>query len=211
MTEAEWLVCTEPRQMLEFLQGRATYRKLRLFAVACCRRIWNRMTDERSRKAVEVAERYADGEVSEEQLGAASREAAEVGIGFGLQCSSANAAGFAALRDGLFSGHVRADRCASFAARVADPAEPASQAALLRCIFGPLCFRPVTLNPSALTSTVVQLAETIYLERAFHRLPILGDALEDAGCTSADILDHCRGGGEHVRGCWVVDLVLKKG
>jgi hypothetical protein len=197
--------------MLELLRDKAADRKLRLFAVACCRRIWSKLTDERSRKAVEVAERYADGEVSEEQLGAASREAAAVGLGFGVQFSCANAAHFAALTDPVLPAHVRAVRCAMFAARVADPAEPAAQAALLRCVFGPLCFRPITLNPSSLTSTVVQLAETIYQERAFHRMPILGDALEDAGCTSADILHHCRGGGEHVRGCWVVDSLLKKG
>ena len=41
-------------------------------------------------------------------------------------------------------------------------------------------------------------------------MPILADALEDAGCTNQDILNHCRGGGEHVRGCWVVDLLLGK-
>jgi hypothetical protein len=57
---------------------------------------------------------------------------------------------------------------------------------------------------------VVKLAESIYTERAFDRLPILADALEDAGCTDAAVLDHCRGPGPHVRGCWVVDLVLGK-
>jgi hypothetical protein len=46
--------------------------------------------------------------------------------------------------------------------------------------------------------------------RAFNRMPILGDALEEAGCTNPDILNHCRQPGEHVRGCWVVDLVLSK-
>lgn len=58
--------------------------------------------------------------------------------------------------------------------------------------------------------TVVKLAQAIYDERAFDRLPILADALEDAGCTNQDILAHCRGGGEHSRGCWVVDLLLGK-
>lgn len=71
-------------------------------------------------------------------------------------------------------------------------------------------FRPVTINPRWLTETVVALATGIYSERAFDRMPILADALEDAGCDHADILDHCRSNGPHVRGCWVVDLLLGK-
>jgi hypothetical protein len=87
--------------------------------------------------------------------------------------------------------------------------EPQAQAALLRDIFGNP-FRPVALDPSWLTSTVVALAEGIYQDRAFDRMPILADALQDAGCDNEAILNHCRQPGEHVRGCWVVDLVLAK-
>jgi hypothetical protein len=68
----------------------------------------------------------------------------------------------------------------------------------------------LSLNPCWLTLTVRQLAQAIYDDRAFDRLPILADALEDAGCDNADILNHCRQPGEHVRGCWVVDLLLGK-
>jgi hypothetical protein len=71
-------------------------------------------------------------------------------------------------------------------------------------------FRPATFDPFWRTSTVRGLAEGIYADRAFDRMPILADALEDAGCDSADILTHCRGDGPHVRGCWVVDLILGK-
>ncbi|WP_439623788.1 hypothetical protein [Gemmata sp.] len=71
-------------------------------------------------------------------------------------------------------------------------------------------FRPVALDPAWCTSTVVALARGIYDERAFDRMPILADALQDAGCDSADVLTHCRGPGPHARGCWVVDLVLGK-
>jgi hypothetical protein len=82
----------------------------------------------------------------------------------------------------------------------------ANQTLLVREIFrNP--FHPVTPNHSWLTSTVTSLAQAIYDDRAFDRLSILADALEDAGCTNQDILAHCRGGGEHVRGCWVVDLL----
>lgn len=69
-------------------------------------------------------------------------------------------------------------------------------------------FRSVIADPSWFTSTVLALAQDIYLARAFDRLPILADALQDAGCDSSDILDHLRGPGPHVKGCWVVDLLL---
>ena len=77
-------------------------------------------------------------------------------------------------------------------------------------IFGPLPFRPVALNPAWLTPTVKQLAQGIYEEKAYDRMPIFADALEDAGCTNADILSHLRGGGEDCRGCWALDLILGK-
>jgi hypothetical protein len=84
-----------------------------------------------------------------------------------------------------------------------------AQPKLVRDIFGNP-FRPVTVDSAWLSPTVVSLATRIYDDRAFDRLPILADALEDAGCTNADILNHCRQPGEHVRGCWAVDLVLGK-
>src|SRR5262249_21292895 len=87
--------------------------------------------------------------------------------------------------------------------------EQARQCDLLRDIFGNP-FRPVSLNPSWLTPPVVALAEGIYADRAFDRLPILADAIQDAGCENADLLGHCRGPGPHARGCWAVDLVLGK-
>jgi hypothetical protein len=80
---------------------------------------------------------------------------------------------------------------------------------LVRDIFGNP-FRPVTLDPAWQTGNVRALAQAIYDDRAFERMPILGDALEDAGCDNADVLSHCRQPGEHARGCWVVDLVLAK-
>jgi hypothetical protein len=79
---------------------------------------------------------------------------------------------------------------------------------IILCVWGLLPFRPVTIDPTWLTPAVKRLAETIYDDRAFDRLPILADALEEAGCNNADLLAHCRQPGEHVRGCWVVDLLL---
>src|SRR5262249_35973012 len=67
-----------------------------------------------------------------------------------------------------------------------------------------------SVSPGAAGETVQQLARAIDADRAFDRLPLLADALEDAGCNNADILEHCRSATEHVRGCWVVDLLLGK-
>jgi hypothetical protein len=91
-------------------------------------------------------------------------------------------------------------------------AEEQKQIDLLRDLFGNP-FRPVTINPSLLVwndTTVVKLAEGIYKARAFDHLPVLADALDDAGCDNLDILNHCRQPAEHARGCWVVDLLLGK-
>jgi hypothetical protein len=83
------------------------------------------------------------------------------------------------------------------------------QAGLLSHILGnPFC--AVTIFPTWQTPAVISLAQANYDDRAFDRMPILAYALEDAGCDNADILNHCRQPGEHVRGCWVVDLVLEK-
>jgi hypothetical protein len=79
----------------------------------------------------------------------------------------------------------------------------------MRCIFGNP-FRPVAFDPAWRTPNVTAIAQTIYEDRRFEDMPILADALEEAGCTSADILDHCRQPGEHARGCWLVDLILEK-
>jgi hypothetical protein len=87
--------------------------------------------------------------------------------------------------------------------------ELAIQAALLRDIFGNP-FRPVAFDPLWRTSTAVGLARTMFESRDFAAMPVLADALEEAGCDNADVLAHCRGPGPHVRGCWVVDLVLGK-
>jgi hypothetical protein len=86
------------------------------------------------------------------------------------------------------------------------------QANLLRDIFGNP-FRPITLEPSWLTwhgGLLVSMGQRMYDSRDFSDMPVLADALEEAGCQDQDILGHCRSGGEHVRGCWVVDLLLGK-
>jgi hypothetical protein len=88
--------------------------------------------------------------------------------------------------------------------------ELTAHAGLLRDLFGNP-FRPVTIDPTGLTPNVVMLARSFYHDRNFAGLPILADALEESGCTSPDLLDHLRGPGPHVLGCWALDTVLNKG
>ena len=80
---------------------------------------------------------------------------------------------------------------------------------IIRDMFGNP-FRPVTFSPAWRTDTAVSLAKQMYDSRDFCAMPILADALQDAGCDNEDVLNHCRGDGPHVRGCWVVDVVLGK-
>jgi hypothetical protein len=203
-------------------RSRVSDRKLRLFAVACCRRLWPLLRDERSRRAVEVAESYADGTASESQRQAADQAAAEAftEASAPLFSRSANAslviacwevAGEAARNTLLNCSTACYDYSFKFWTYRRQREEARrDHLGLLRDLFGNP-FRPVTTDSAWLTSTVVTLATGIYVDRAFDRLPILTDSLQDAGCESADILDHCRGPAPHVRGCWVVDLVLGKG
>ena len=97
--------------------------------------------------------------------------------------------------------------------RTARRAERAIQATLLRCLFGNP-FRPSAPLPHAVLAwndgTVRRIAEGIYQERAFNRMPVLADALLDAGCEDEALFQHCREPGSHVRGCWAVDLILGK-
>jgi hypothetical protein len=214
MTEEQWLTCTDPDLMLEFLRKKASSRKLRLFGVACCRRIWHLLEDHRSREAVEVVERFANGLASEGEMVAAyadADDATEDSHGGPALVAYELVAGANAFDASRRAAGVTADSGGSDSAA---PVENAAQVLLLHDIFGPLPFRPVSIDTSWLTwsdGTVVKLAEGIYEDRSLDRLPILGDALEEAGCTDSAILDHCRQPGEHVRGCWILDLVLGRG
>ncbi|VTU00346.1 Uncharacterized protein (Fragment) OS=uncultured bacterium PE=4 SV=1 [Gemmataceae bacterium] len=109
-----------------------------------------------------------------------------------------------------YSGMDDASRAADVAESVANRTELATECTFLREIFGNP-FRPVTFDPAWRTATVTALAAGIYEEKAFDRLPILADALQDAGCDVDAILDHFRDPtAAHVRGCWALDLVLGK-
>jgi hypothetical protein len=219
MTGAEWEVSDDSFLMLKRCRRvvRAHPRKAYLFASACCGRIVHLLDDERSRAAVGTVARYAEGLASGDQLRAAY-EAAEAAHAEAFRRKGKVgacpewAAQFAASSDPWFA----ATRAGNFAYVAAgDPvlkpgSEKAAQAILLRCIFGPLPFREAAFDLSRITSAVVQLAQAIYGASAFDRMPELADALQMAGCTDEDILGHARGTGLHVRGCWVLDLILKR-
>ena len=227
MTETKWLSRTDPKSMLRFLSGRTGGRKLRLFACACCRRIWPALSDERCRRAVAIREGYEDGLASESDL-AAAQDAARAArrelryplrgvVDAGSLPESAPAWAAGAASNAVNGNYhpipylaARAAACLSNAPwQGAVAAETRALCPILRDIVGNP-FRPLLADPVWLTSTVVALAGAVYHDRAFDRLPILADALEDAGCDSDDILSHCRADGPHVRGCWVVDLLLGK-
>jgi hypothetical protein len=228
MTEEEWLACTRPESMLPCLRRKASGRTLRLFAVACCRNIWAYLRDARSRRAVEVAERFADGSAGREELARAQRDARAAALE--THCLGASAASDAATEGGPWGTftsvpHDASGEVANVSVGYADDPsvdaraweksadqESRRQAVLARDVFGNP-FRPSHIDPVWLAwhgGTVPKLAQSIYDERRFPDMPILGDALEEAGCTDPEILGHCRSGGEHVRGCWVVDLILEK-
>lgn len=222
MTEEEWLQSTKPPAMLRHLGTKASERKLRLLACACCRCIWDFIDDERSRMAVLVAERYADGLATEaERFGASSEAYTSLGSAWSSarQAAAATVAAtpylVANLNAGTVSVAIAQNRLTGScgwksAYRKQDfIGARGKEAILLRDIFGnPI--RYVTIDPSWRTSTVTALTQAIYADRASDLMPILADALEDAGCTHQAILGHCRGPGPHVRGCWVVDLILGK-
>jgi hypothetical protein len=201
--------------MIGFLwqNGIFSKRKFRLLGVACCHRVWDLLIDDRSIQAVAVAEQYADGIASFEELRFAFEDAFDVGARLtarkkGTITKAQLLAAWAA------SEVARPDeRIGSLADNVAEALgtgyEHKIQADMLREIFGNP-FSPVILDSRWQTSNVIDLARTIYEDRAFDQMPILADALMDVGCYSEVLLDHCRQIKSHVRGCWVIDLLLGK-
>lgn len=180
-------------------------RKRRLYLAALCRWFWADLSAPTGRAAVEAAEAFADGQLPAADLGEVHR--------VHLQAHAATAVAhgkrWARTRECLLSGAALAAAEPTGCRLVAVTGrEVVSVATALLCdIFGDR-FQPVAFDPVWRTSDVLRLARGVYDERAFDRLPILADAIEEAGCANGDLLEHCRGPGPHVRGCWAVDLVL---
>lgn len=216
MNAKEWLDCTDPDLMLQHLGHHADSRKMRLYACAWAYDLWHLLSDDRSREAVIVAERFADGKATDWELATAFYAAQDVWTRIPL------------VRGGR---HGKGSQAAKHAAEVArNAANPDWNARMarhcylwlnagrkcilsnrLRDLFGNPFRRPTPLAPSVRgwnDGMVVQFARSIYDGYLFEDMPILADALDDAGCTDADLVAHLRGPNFHCRGCWGLDLLL---
>ena len=269
MTEAEWLAGEDPRPMLELVRERGSERRLRLFLCAGCRYTWPFLDQQFSGRAVEIAERYADGLASDDALwpahssaeiptfGIERRQSTEFRSRKSLPQSVRKLIAMGELsEDDLLApegvaekeeaARAEQERARSAAAELAYRCSSLGPLAevlrltpdgfdsptlltdagwpgwLLRDLFGNP-FRPVSLNPAWRTPDVVAIAQAAYDERIAPdpanpgwltidptRLAILADALLDAGCEDEVILSHCRSERPHVRGCWLIDLLLGK-
>ncbi|WP_227254958.1 hypothetical protein [Frigoriglobus tundricola] len=173
-----------------------------MFIVEIGRRLRHLMSDEGAITMIDLCEQCAEGRITEDELSDLALE---------------HRTDYSGAADNLYwwvaDRYKVSSRGVSVALNVfADPGQTALEwGALVRDIYGPNPFLPVSFSPSWRTDTAVSLARTMYESRDFSAMSILADALQDAGCDSADILDHCRNATQpHVRGCWVVDLLLGK-
>jgi hypothetical protein len=213
MTEEEWLTSLNFSTLLHHatMKG-ASPRKFRLLMVAWFRFAPHMALDPRVCEAADLAERFAD-----------DRSLRGVVRGFHGGFPNGLDTAYHCL---TWPYQRMTDSAAMRFAHVAggrptrdSPADPQAHdelfalrrvwVACVHCLFGNP-FRPVAFADAWRTETAVALATGIYEDRAFDRLPILADVLEEAGCDHADVLSHCRGPGPHARGCWGVDLVLSK-
>lgn len=230
LTEHEWLTCTDPARMLGHLFPSNSDRRDRLFAIACCRRIWHLIEDPRSRHAVETAERFVEGLADENELQAAAEQAMSKESGGGcsfpaeLAPHPAEAAFCAAAYNcqrGAFDAAWHATCAVGDVTREREGwdevgrAEQAAQAELIRCIVGNP-FHPLPSLAEVADDEFVRLAARVYEDRGLPSglldpvaCAVLADALEERG-GSAPFLDHLRAAVPHVRGCFVLDAILDK-
>jgi hypothetical protein len=229
MTERLWWHSTDPNPLLVFLQGGSSERKRRLLACTFGRDLGKEIKDVRFWEVIATGERWADEDhepdVRFDVIEAAYllHDEAYAADDFGTSIATSEALS-AIMLDPLYTfiqriptgwGRLReigrdvADRFLLGVSYRKRKPYPPHWCGFIRDIFGNP-FRPVAFSPAWKTDTAVALARQMYDSRDFGAMPILADALQDAGCDSDDILSHCRGDGPHVRGCWVVDLVLGK-
>jgi hypothetical protein len=238
MSEHDWMKSTNPGRLLSFLHTHLSARRRRLFACACCRTARALLDDKPTWEAVLLAERFADGLATARELDDAREAVNQLyadtyervprhAIRATIRCSITAAKDLRQLNftwadvalaleltsippDELYEASEEWEDAANNPFWETDLIPGEEMAHLLRDIVGNP-FQRVAFDPAWRTSDVVALARGIYDDRAFDRMPILADALQDAGCNNRDILNHCRNTSKlHTRGCWVVDLALGK-
>ncbi len=223
ITETEWRKAKTLIDLDLYRSAWQAYRKWRLFGVACCRRAMAEHPDPRFEPLADASERFADELLNWNKMKPIRKALMtlrkEFGEGFGPHAARHDVVEALDAATGQKPvGTLQASRFAGYALaagarqkwEAALNKEEREQMRLARDIFGNP-FRPNLLDPEWRTSNVVLLARSMYESRDFTAMPILSDALQDAGCEHEDILNHCRdANGVHVRGCWVVDLILLK-
>jgi hypothetical protein len=232
VTEAEWMTCRDPEQLLRFLNALVRERKVRLFACACVRRVAHLLSSSCSLRVLALAEEVADRWIHPVRLmdeSRLAREAIPESWPFPQVVAARAAAatvlpGFSVaeaihvlreVREALTAASSEElDRLPRRGRQGRRQAEREQGCELLREVIGNP-FHPVALDAAWQTPAVVSLARAAYDHRELpagtldpHRLAVLADALEDTGCDNREILDHLRGPGPHVRGCWVLDKLL---
>lgn len=225
MSEEEWLHGINRTAMMNWLRRRGTQRQFYLAGCAAVRRFWDQLPDQPYRNLIRLVEQYADGLLNPEDLRRAHRAAETEAFEDNLELqnqgmrtrrlSKRMAPVFAAVHASMAEAAWEAAISAMEAAQRAEKRATAwaEQCAILRDIFGNP-FRPApAVDPSWLAwheATVPRIAQSLYEQHRFESLPILADALEEAGCDNAALLDHCRLPAKHVRGCWLLDSLLQK-
>jgi hypothetical protein len=199
LSEGEWLSSIYPGRFLHFVQPGGSERKIWLFACACCRRLPGYLESDGDRLILEAAERHVEGIDSLQEMLDHNEEWGDIRFHRLHPFEAASRT-----IESIWFRHGNDERAW------------AEYAGIFRDIFGNP-FRPVAFDPAWVTPTVEAIARGIYHERELPagrldnaRLRVLSDALEEAGCGHEDILSHCRRPAYHVRGCWVVDMILNK-
>jgi hypothetical protein len=223
MKEAVWQDIENPHELIFCLikdlnkENELSTRKVRLFCHACMMRLKLELAPfPGANAAVEMANRFADGECTEAEL-ANAKSLAEGEIRHGVDYEARNALCAAAWTASPKMDAISIGRSVAEGATLARGelgsehyfAEYAAQCNLLRDVFGNLFYR-IARTELPLSNDVIELAQKMYATRDFKAMPQLGEHLEAAGCSNAVVLSHCRQTTPHVRGCWVLDLILGK-
>lgn len=227
MSEQEWDEETDASTKLEFLPGEISERKLMMFAATCCKRMGSLVTDHRLLAGIECVQRLPEGNIQPSELqhiisgvweyyhSQLARQFDDPACGAVIEALERDSQHWPVAHHWVaaVSSHVKCAIVDPLIQRGEDESawaeEQREQCLIVSDIFGNP-FRPVSLDQSWRTSTIQAIAKQMYDSHDFSPMPILADALQDSGCENEDILSHCRGDGPHVRGCWVVDLILGK-